>query len=51
MNKEQFESEMKRAVDKEIEKIPAIVNKLCKKAYGRDKVLVKPYIVLNVATI
>ena len=36
MNKEQFESEMKRAVDKEIEKIPAIVNKLCKKAYGRD---------------
>ena len=31
MNKEQFESEMKRAVDKEIEKIPAIVNKLWQK--------------------
>jgi len=35
MEKKEFE-EIKAAIDKELENVPAILNKLCKKAYGRE---------------
>lgn len=36
MNRKIFEEEMKKAIDKELENVPAILNKFCKKAYGRE---------------
>ena len=36
MKKEKFEKEIRVEIDKELENVPTILNKLCKKAYGRE---------------